>query len=387
MELIVDKDRNSVFTFENGLVDKVWEPEPVSRFKFLNQVENEWLIEQLSANKPTAGIIFDGVPYIGTNDGMVYTPEKKIQRIPDIFVDGNLFLETFPYTSVYEKQLFKDFKKGDMDALYLFNEGLVQRMLMIDEQYRAVLQQERNIDRYLTGRLAIRGFGVSKQFDKSSPNLYDSSLQGVNETLTGNLVNDLPVHAIQQIKSDSAGFVPFGYPPIKQSKFVIEDGFEKEKDVYCVDYHSLWTLSGHGKMIDGICPRDGSGYSPAKFTTDGEVTAILHGNHPCHLLDIYYQEGCGEKEQVKSIEINPNKIPQRIMVYEGRIIGDYGNCIRDFSREEVIFSPNDGKITSISDSGLCTVESNNRTHVYDPFNKAQLDNLDGSFVFLSSTPK
>jgi hypothetical protein len=69
MELIINrKDRNKVFTFDGTLGEQVWEPEPITRFRIKKPIDNEWIKEQLAANQPTAGIIFNGVMYIGTND-------------------------------------------------------------------------------------------------------------------------------------------------------------------------------------------------------------------------------------------------------------------------------------------------------------------------------
>ncbi len=78
MELLCND--NKVYTFENKLGDVVWEAEPITRFKFEKPVKNRHIKWLLKSNYPTAGIVFDGETYIGTNDGFIYTSNEKIQR-------------------------------------------------------------------------------------------------------------------------------------------------------------------------------------------------------------------------------------------------------------------------------------------------------------------
>ena len=386
MELIVNKSNNKVFSFEEGLVSQVWQPEPMTRFSFLNPVDNEWLIEQLASNKPTSGIVYEGTPYIGTTDGMIYTPDKKILRIPNLHVDPALFVENYSFSDDSEREQFIEFKKKGFESLDLSNRGLVQRILDIDKEHQKVHAQERNIDRYLMGYLSIRGFVVNTNSD-GTQTLYDGHLLGITETNAGQVINDLPVQALCQINSSNAGMVPSGYPPIKSSRIIIEEGIEKRIDVNCVDYRSLWTLNGQSKIVDGICPRDGSGYAPAKFATDGEVIAISHGNHPWYSLDISKRTKHGDIEKIASRELDPSKTPRKIMIIDGKVVGDYGNAIRNFSEEKDIFIPQHGQITSISDYGLCAVTDGSKTQIYNPFNSKQIDSLDGKFEFLSRTPQ
>lgn len=386
MELIVNKSNNKVFSFEEGLVSQIWQPEPITQFSFLNPVDNEWLIEQLASNKPTSGIVYEGTPYVGTTNGMIYTPDRKIMRIPKLHVDPALFVENFSFSDDSEREQFIEFKKRGINSLDLSNRGLVQRILDIDTEYQTVHSQERNINRYLMGYLSIRGFVVNKNSD-GSQTIYDGHLLGITETNTGKVINDLPVHALCQINLSNAGMVPSGYPPIKLSRIIIEEGIEKRIDVNCVDYRSLWTLNGQSKIIDRICPRDGSGYAPAKFSTDGEVIAVSHGNHPWYALDISRRTKYGDVEKIASRELDPSKTPRKMIIIGGEVIGDYGNVIRNFSEEKDIFTPQHGQISSISDCGLCTVIDGSKTQIYDPFSSKQINSLDGKFEFLSRTPQ
>ncbi len=388
MDLIINRQEgNKVFTFDESLGPQVWESDPITRFRFKIPVDNDWLKKQLTANHPTAGIVFDGIPYIGTNDGLIYTPDKKIQRIPEVMVDTEVFIDEYSFVDDSERQAFEMFKKKGFESLDLKNKSLVQRVFEIDKTFHIIAQQEHNLERYLRGYLAIRGFVIDKNYKNESEILYDGHLLGITETNSGRTINELAPQALYQLNPSKAGFVPIGFPPIALTKATIEDGIEKHIEVFCVDYHSLWDLTGQGRFVKEICPRDGSGYAPAKFATDGETIVISHGNHPYYKLEISKKTRNGIQEKVKSIDLDPNKLPKKLLVENGMVFGDYGNTIRNFLIEEDVFSPKDGQISSIADSGLCTVENDGKTFVYNPFNSKKLDSLKGDYVFLSRTPQ
>ena len=388
-ELVIDrKNGNRVFRFDGALREQVWEPMPVTRFRFKKSVESDWLKEQLAANYPRVGIVFKGMPYIGTSDGYVCTPTKKIQRIPEIFVDEDLFIEEYPFKDD-ERAAYEVYKKGGgLEKLVLLGNSLVDKVLAIEELRLNVDLQNRNLDRYLAppehgiARLAIQGFVVQKT-GQSEEKLYDGHILGITETETGIVINDLIPHALYQLSPTSAGFVPSGYPPRALERIVIEKGFEKRVPVYCVDYRSLWSLNGQGIFVRDICPRDGSGYAPAKFATDGETVAISHGNHPCYKLDILKQDGPGRVQvKIKSVNIDPEKIPQRLWIRNEEVYGDYGNAVLNFSKTETVFAPRAGEITSFSDSGNCTVQVEDRTMFYNPFTSQPFAELNGEYEYL-----
>jgi len=164
MELIVNKsDRNKVFTFEGGLGDLVWEPDPVKRFNFKIFPTNEHLKGLLEANVPLSGIVFEGIPYIGTNDGFIYFNDKKVQRIPEIIVDATGFIDWFSFKSDEEKMAFQNYKEKGVKALNLQNRSLIQRIIEIDGLFNLISNQEEYLySRYLSGYLGIRGFAIQK---------------------------------------------------------------------------------------------------------------------------------------------------------------------------------------------------------------------------------
>ncbi len=396
MELVVDrKNGNKVFTLEDGkLKEQVWEPTPVTRFRFKKPVENEWVRERLAANYPTCGIVFNGIPYVGTSDGFVCTPGKKVQRIPEILVDEDLFIDEYPFKKG-ERELYDLYKKEGLKALSKKEKNLVSRILEIDELREHVDSQNRSLDRYLAppehglARISILGFVVHKEHQSGEEKLYDGHLLGITRTEMGELVHNLIPHALLQINATTAGFVPSGYPPQELERIAIEDGFEKRIPVHCVDYRSLWSLSGQVVFVKDICPRDGSGYAPAKFATDGEVIAISHGNHPCYTLDILMQKN-GKKKEVKSLELDPQKLPQKLFIKNSEVYGYSGNAVVNFSRGEkveVIFQPVTGKITSFSDSGNCTVDMRDgeRTQFYNVFTGQPFADLKGEYEYLPAT--
>src|SRR3989344_2770731 len=353
MELVVNRsNRNEVFLFDKGLGEKVWEPEPITRFRFKNPVKNDWIKEQLSANKPTAGIVFNGEAYIGTKDVMIYSSKGKIQRIPEITVDPETFLDSYLYAESSDREVFERFREEGFKTLDTSNRLQLDRILKIDEEYREVASQERKIDRYITGRLNIVGFAVSKTSRDDPAELYDGHLLGITKTLSGKIINGLAPQALHQINPTLAGFVPSGYPPTETVRFEIENGFERRLVAHCVDYRSLWALNGQGIFVRDICPRDGSGYAPAKFATDGVITAISHGIHPWYKIDISRKTKSGEIEIVKSLDLDPNKTPEKLLIRNGEVFGDHGEEMWNFSRGELWDSPIEGNVTSIADSGL-----------------------------------
>jgi hypothetical protein len=111
MELMVNRKGNRIFTFDGTLGEQVWQPEPITSFRFKTAPDNEWLREHLAANYPVCGVVFEGVPYVGTNDGCIYTPDRKIQRIPEIFVDPKVFFDEYHFTDEAERKAFEEFKK------------------------------------------------------------------------------------------------------------------------------------------------------------------------------------------------------------------------------------------------------------------------------------
>jgi hypothetical protein len=246
-----------------------------------------------------------------------------------------------------------------------------------------VENQERLLDSYLTGLLSIRGFAVNKGYELGPPILYDGHLLGITETVTGKGINELPVQALCQLKPERAGFVPSGYPHVPFKRTIIENGIVIGTEMPCVDYRSLWSLNGCYRLVEGICPRDGSGYAPAKFATDGETTAVSHGDHPGYILDIRTKKS-GEKEKIRRIDLDPRKIPLKLFIRDGHVFGYHPEGIMNYSTEKMVFS-SPHRISSISDSGLCTLSVGDQTHVFDYLRNKRVDSLKGDYVFLSST--
>lgn len=384
----VKKDK--VFLFDGSLGDQVWEAEPITRFRFKNPDENnEYLKEQLNANKPTAGIVFEDNFYIGTNDGMIYSSGKnrKIQRIPEIFVDPELFIDEFPFKNDAEKRAFKKYKKEGHDGLDFKNRPLVDRIFKIDEILKSVKAQDSNLGEYmLNSHWGIRGFVVNKLNDFfSSPTLYDGHLLGITETITDKQINELAPQALYQITPTTAGFVPTGHPPIPRIRFVIKDGIESRVEVPCVDYRSLWNLTGQGIFVRDICPRDGSGYAPAKFATDGKTTAIAQYN--LDITEKIKDEGTGKVSSVnRTIDLDPRKTLDKLLILDGQVIAHYGEGITNFTTGQS-FTPPIGYVSSMADSGLCTVVHEGKTTVYNPLTAKPLDAFEGDYVFLNRAPQ
>lgn len=166
-ELLVDGQKR-VFSFDGSLGEQAWEPTPVTRFRFKNgKSGNDWVDERLKANYPTCGIVFEGVPHVGTSDGLICTPDKRIQRVPEIFVDPELFIDEYPFADDRERQAFRLFKSGEdgLDKLLATkDEALIERVFAVSNIFEKVVAQERNLDVYLSerfGRLSIRGFVVN----------------------------------------------------------------------------------------------------------------------------------------------------------------------------------------------------------------------------------
>ena len=390
MELIVDKD-DRVFAFDDTLRDQVWEPSHVTRFRFKVPPTNEYFQERLARNYPTAGIFYNNTPYIGTSDGFICTPSKKIRRIPEILVDPEIFIKEFPFRSEEERTLFKEYKTSGVETIQSVSKKLVNRIFEIDELYNTVRAQENNLDRYLTPkemgipRIAIIGFVIDSTNEHRFPELYDGHLLGITQTNTGKMVNNLIPHALHQILPNTAGFVPGGYPPTALERITIIEGLEKRTQVYCVDYRSLWSLHGQGMFVRDICPRDGSGYAPAKFATDGETIAISHGNHPCYQLGILKQNR-GVQEKVKTIDLDPQKTPTKLLIRDGQVYVDYGEHMRNFSTEEDLPLTQEGRISSISESGKYTIQHEGRTLFYALLDsQAPIQVLKGEYHFLAQT--
>jgi len=394
-ELVVNKsDGNKVFLFDGKtgkLGQQVWQPEPVTRFRFKKPVENEYFKEHLATNYPTTGIVFNGVPYIGTSDGMIYTPNKKIQRIPEISVDPELFVDEYPFADEAERQLYVQSRKEGLRALNGKPLGIWSKMFKIGKLVDNVESQERNLALYLgegqhpPSRLGIRGFVLQEL--RGEDTLYDGSLVGITETLTGERVNDLIPQTLYQIDNlniTTAGFVPSGDAfDCKAYRVSIEGGIEKRTQAHCVDFRSLWDLTGRGIWVRDICPRDGSGYAPAQFATDGELVAISHGDHPCYQLDILRNKP-GQNVKIRTIDLDPQKTPQKLLIRNGEVFGDYGDAIRNFSKEQDVLAIKAGAITSLSDSGLCTIQDE-KTLFFDVFRDRQFRSLEGEYVFLPRT--
>ncbi len=386
-ELLVD-NKNRIFSFDGSLGAQAWEPSPVTRFRFKKPQPNEWFKERLKANYPTCGIVFEGVPHIGTSDGFIYTPDKKIQRVPEILVDPEIFIDEYQFANEKERKLFRRFKSGDdgiREVCALGDRGLIDRVAIADEKFRKVEEQERNIDRYLQERfshLSIIGLAVDKRSRNTNEPavLYDGSRLGIYVTESGVRVNPLVPHRLYQLSSTSAGMVPSGDPFDGAIVLNIKDGIETREIAHCVDHRSLWTLDGRGMFVQNICPRDGSGCSAGDFATDGRVSAICHGNG-YRDLDIRVVEGNGTiiERRIKNVD------PMRLMIRDSQVYGFNADNVKNYTTGETVF---DGHhILSVSDSGLCAVAEGDRTLVYNPFTRKPVDSIAGSYKFLSATLK
>lgn len=166
----------------------------------------------------------------------------------------------------------------------------------------------------------------------------------------------------------------------------IENGLERRLPTFCVDYKSLWNLIGQEIWARDICPRDGSGYRAAKFAIDGNLTAISHGNHPEYFLNIIKRTEQGGTEVVSSENLDPSKLPIKILIRDGEVFGDYGNTIRNFSAKTDVEQITEGDITSLSDSGNYTVKHNEKTHI-QTIGSNKTDTLKGDYVFIEATPQ
>jgi len=80
---------------------------------------------------------------------MIYTPDKKIQRIHDILVDREVFIDKFPFIDDSEKETFKEFAEKGFEAIDMKNRTLLRRMFKIKRSYDGVKRQGNNLDRYL----------------------------------------------------------------------------------------------------------------------------------------------------------------------------------------------------------------------------------------------
>ncbi|MDO8661271.1 MAG: hypothetical protein Q7K43_05250 [Candidatus Woesearchaeota archaeon] len=386
--------QEQVFTFDGSLGTQVWESTPVTRFRFSKPVENDYFKKQLAANHPTAGILFQGIPYVGTSDGFVYPAgsQNPQQRIPEILVDTEIFVQDYKFSDANERKAFEKFRQADSETNFAsIDETVLNRLFKINRTLVDVIHQERILDCYLEGMIAIRGFVANKDPERETLTLYDAHPLGISDTCSGKIINDIEPHVLCQVTPELGGFVPAWNPngvPIN----TIEAGIVKNKLARCVDYKSLWNLQGSRRLVQNICPRDGSGYAAAKFATNGVLSVVSHGNHPCYHFDIYRKEN-GMNEKVKSIELDLLRTPSKLFIREGEIFGLQGTVITNFSKREDLFIPKQGRITSIADSGLCTVQiDDKKTEVYNPFcsvvfSSKQIASLAGEYVFLSATPQ
>ena len=116
------------------------------------------------------------------------------------------------------------------------------------------------------------------------------------------------------------------------------------------------------------------------------MVGVSHGDHPWYALDLFRISNEGVKERIQSIDLDPSKIPYRLLISDSMVLGDYGNCIKNFSKDKEIFQPRMGKISSILDSGLCTVQDDNHTAIYDFLKSRVVEELKGDYVFLEAAP-
>jgi hypothetical protein len=387
MELLVDKNNNNqvhIFNENEGL-KKVWEPQKVTRFRFKNPVKDEKLKTLLERNKPTCGIIFRQKPYIGTNDGNIYTPTSKIQRIPEIITDPQIFIEEYPYRSQKEKELFKKFQKIGTKALEFHKRCLINRIFEINLQLESVMTQQDYMQKFINNYFAIKGFVIDKDpILGQGECLYDGHLLGITRTNKDIKVNNLTPLMLYQITKNRAGFIPKGTDGNSQ-KTKINGGIERKIDLYCVDHRSLWDLSGREKLIERIYPRNQVNYTPAIFATNGKLIAILQTNELNSRLDILERKDEICYEKIKSIQFDNKNLPLKLFIKNNQIHGIYPNAIRNFSTDRDIFLPKEGNITSFSQSQLCTIYSNNKTFIYNPFNSKRIGELEGYMKFLSQT--
>jgi len=381
-ELVVD-DKNRVFGFDGSLGAQVWEPTPVTRFRFSKPVTNPVYLEWLSTNRPLCGVVFDGIPYVGTNDGFIDTPERRIQRVPEILVDKEIFLDEYLRNHPESVGAVAEFRRVGNNFPHDIRPDLLDEVLQLYEATVKVGAQEGNIDRYLNNSgginfVSIIGLVVQKggRFH-DEPILYDGSALGIHETKSGKLVNALCPQSLYQISETNAGFVPSGDPFNPAVRFSIKNGVVTRQSAQCVDHRSLWSLCGRRMWVQNICPRDGSGCSAGRYATDGKVSAIVHGDGGSD-LDIWVKNG-GRQEFQRRVE---NCDPLRFIVRDGQVYGFHGEGgAVNYSTGERFFQGH--SITSVADSGLCTTRAGSRTVVYDSFTHKPVDSLDGKFKFLS----
>jgi hypothetical protein len=402
LELLIDTKDNTVHTFDvdkGVLVEQVWKPSPLEIFEFKEDTKiNDFAVDVIKANHPTAGIVFNDEFYIGTSDGKICTSEGVIaHRIPNIAVDKSLFLDRLNLPEE-DRAIIDDSRMGNYEGKSPMIELLDQRKIekfqelsAINEKLKIVHHQEDFlVESARNGWLGIRGFVVNTNKDRTT-SLFDGHYLGISNTETGESINDERVHALHQITEKYAGFVPVGSTNFRIDS---ESGLYT-REATKLSGANLYSLDGKDIKKYGICPRDGSGCSPAIFVTDGNVSAISHRNHPFYSLDILlpksYDNDIIRKEKV-TFNVDPSKRPTKLILMnelisgEKAVIGDYGNSIRDFSDEgKVLFKPEKGHITSMSDSGLLTVLDKDKTIIHIGCNKVA--ELDGSYKFLEATPQ
>jgi hypothetical protein len=346
----------------------------------------------LKANRPKCGIVFNGVPYVGTSDGFISSQGKETQRVPELLVDSEIFIDEYPFRTTEERDIFRIFASYEKKGLdYLMRVAkkrgrrFMGRMLDIGELMNNVKLQERNMDRYLDERmdwLAIVGFVVNKgRASHDEPLLYDACRLGIYETITGKRVNSLVPQRLHQLNPELAGFVPSGNPVMSPLTLEIKAGIEERTERECVDYRSLWTLNGKGILVRDICPRDGSGYRGAEFVTDGKTTAKSHGNCPEYRLDIEDNKtpGCKRTQRIK---LPPSGTPWKLFLKEGQVFGFYTNRVINHSAQKTTLK--DMEVSSVSESGLGSVvdSDKSRTRFYDITTGKLVDEFTGNYRFL-----
>jgi len=376
--LIRNCDNNNLYAFGDSLGDPVWEPEPVTRFRLKSEHlrTNPWIQKHLEANRPTAGIIHNNAAFVGTSDGFVYGAGRKQQRIPDIAVDVELYIENFPFKNDAQRELFDQYRKENWGAFARVDRQSQDEVLTIAELVSEVETQECNLDKFLTGRISVKGFALAPNVE-GKIRLYDGDNAGITDTMTSRRLHSKGVHACYQITPQTAGFVP------ERGSLQVKDGFETVVD-NGMDITSLYSLDGGKLVVPDVCPRDGSGFAPAIFTTDGTTVAMVHGNHPSERLTI--EQRSGDVVTTKVIPFVKGPRPSKLFIVDGAVMGDLGNTIRDYTNNKDVFTA-EGDITSVSDSLLCTVAIGNNTEIHDPFSGKHLDTIAGDFEFLPSAPQ
>jgi hypothetical protein len=391
-ELLLD-EKNSVFTFDGSLGQQIWEPSPVTRFRFKKPVDNETIAGWLKSNRPMCGIVFNGVPYVGTSDGFIDTPDKRITRIPEILVDEELFLDDYAKLSPAKAEAVGALRRFDKshDALNTMGSDLVRRAMELYEKRNEVHSQHQMIDRYLDyidyrlTRSSIVGFVVHKNKGRYyEQRLFDGSMLGIHDTDYGDRVNILCPQTLCQIDAETAGVVPAWGLYEGGISFDVKDGIETRTPMPCVDHRSLWSLNGKARYIADICPRDGSGYAPAKFATDGKVSAIAHGNHPWYVLDIKTSEEDGKITERRIEDCQP----WILRIRDGQVYGCNADNVTNYTTGKKVLGGY--HVTSLSDSSnLCTIDDGDKTLIFD-FTTGKDNNhiyLPGKFKFLPTTVK